>query len=127
MRLLRPLVGLVAVAALLGASCGRQAPVDATTKPAALGNTSAPLSGTVSVAIENFVYSPATLVVKKGTIIEVTNKDLSGHSLTADDGSFDTDILGKGQKKTLTMTAAGTFKVHCTPHPSITGTITVVE
>lgn len=91
------------------------------------GTQEAPLEGTATLSIKNFKHSPSQLFVKKGTVISITNNDLVGHSVTADGGSFDTGIIANGSTVTLTMDTAGTFGYHCTPHPNMTGTITVVE
>lgn len=84
-------------------------------------------SETVTLRIKNFAYVPSVLTVKKGTKIEVVNEDAAGHTVTADNGSFDTSILGQNEKKTLTMNTVGTFGIHCLPHPSIKGTIVVTN
>ena len=80
-----------------------------------------------TVTIKDFAYTPATLTVKAGEKFTVKNLDLAGHSVTSDDGtSFDTGVLSKDQSMTLTApTKPGTYKFHCTPHPSITGTLVV--
>lgn len=120
-----------AVALALVGCAGQQTSTPATSSSSVVsGSTSSPLSGTVKVTINNFTTTPQTLVVKKGTVIEVINNEISGHSLTADDDSFDTGILGKGKSANVTMTSVGTFTFHCTPHSStksLQGTITVVE
>ncbi len=81
--------------------------------------------GEVTVEIKDFKYNPAALTVKKGTVVTFINRDLAGHSATADDGSFDTGVLGQEKSKTVTFDKAGTFNFHCIPHPNIKGTITV--
>jgi plastocyanin len=78
-----------------------------------------------TVEIKNFAYSPATLTVKVGDTVTWTNKDIAGHSATADDGSFDTGVLSQGESGSFTFTKAGTFGYFCTPHPNIKGTIIV--
>lgn len=80
-----------------------------------------------AIEIKNFTFSPATITVKAGETITITNRDVAGHSYTSDDGtSFDTGILGKDQSKTITApTTPGSYPVHCTPHPNITGTLVV--
>jgi len=79
------------------------------------------------VEIKDFKYSPATLTVKAGEKITVTNKDVAGHSVTSDDGkSFDSGVLSQDQSIVITAPAvAGTYPFHCTPHPSIKGTLVV--
>jgi len=80
-----------------------------------------------SLKIENFSFSPTSITVKAGETVSVTNKDVAGHSVTADDGkSFDTGIIGKDQSVTFTApTTPGTYPFHCIPHPSIKGVLMV--
>ena len=78
-----------------------------------------------TVTIENFAFSPASLTVKVGDTVTFVNKDTTGHSATADDGSFDTGVFSSGGSEKVTLTKAGTFTYHCTAHPSMKGTIVV--
>jgi plastocyanin len=60
----------------------------------------------------------------------VVNQDGIEHSLTADAAGssgplFDTGLFGKGEERTITAPAAGTYAFHCERHPSMTGTLTV--
>lgn len=77
------------------------------------------------VTIQNFAFGPATVTVKVGDTVTWTNMDLTGHSATADDGSFDTGVLSQGKSGSVTFDTAGTFTYHCTPHPNMKGTVVV--
>lgn len=78
------------------------------------------------VVIEDFAFAPATLTVSVGDTVTFTNKDLTSHTATADDGtSFDTGLLGQNESATVTFDTAGTYTYHCTPHPTMKGTIVV--
>lgn len=123
------IIGLVVALALVG--CGSTKPIT-TTSSSSLpsGSATSPLLGTAQMQIDNFTTTPQTIFVKKDTILTITNKDVTGHSVTADNGSFDTGVLGKGKSATVTLNTIGTITFHCTPHPStqtLKGTITVVE
>lgn len=48
-------------------------------------------------------FVPADATVKVGQKVKVLNEDAVEHTLTADDGSFDTGLLGKGESKTITV------------------------
>jgi plastocyanin len=63
-------------------------------------------------------------VAKVGDTVRVTNNDGVAHSVTADDGSFDTGLFSDGTR-TIHLTKAGTFTYKCTLHPNMTGTIQV--
>jgi plastocyanin len=80
-----------------------------------------------AVEIANFAFSPATITVKAGETITITNKDTAGHTFTSDDGSsFDTGIITKDQTVTVTAPSEpGTYPFHCTPHPNMKGTLIV--
>ena len=60
-----------------------------------------------------------------GTTLTVTNADSDAHTLTADDGSFDTGTIDPGASATITLDQPGTYTYHCNFHQSMTGTITV--
>ena len=78
-----------------------------------------------AMEIKNFAFGPKTLTVKKGTTVVWTNQDSVGHTATADDGSFDTGLLAKGESGSVTFDKVGTFSYHCTPHPYMKATIIV--
>lgn len=77
------------------------------------------------VTIENFSYSPATITIKAGDTVTWTNNDSVAHTATADDESFDTGLLEKGQSTSVTFDTPGTYTYHCTPHPNMKGTVVV--
>lgn len=88
-------------------------------KPAATTTETTQVSGTV-INIKDSAFSPDSLTVKAGETITVTNNDFTGHSVTADDGSFDTGVLGSGQSGSFTApTKPGTYAFHCQMHPTI--------
>ena len=75
------------------------------------------------VTIQGMAFNPAELTVKKGDTVTFTNMDSVPHSGTADNGSFDTDKLGKGQSGKVTIAAKGDIAFHCKVHPSMKGVI----
>ena len=77
----------------------------------------------VKVSMRNMQFSPKTLRVKKGTVVEWTNDDMVPHTATS--SSFDSGSLGRGQSWQHTFTAAGRFHYTCTFHPLMKGTIIV--
>lgn len=84
-----------------------------------------PKSQTVTVVIENMKFSPAELEVKKGETVIWVNKDLVPHTATADDGSFDSKMIGPGKSWKYQPKKAGTYSYKCTFHPTMLGSITV--
>ncbi len=83
-----------------------------------------------SVEIADFAFSPASITVKKGTTVTWTNKDSAAHTATSDNdaaAAFDSGSLATGESFSFTFEEVGTYAYHCTPHPSMTGTVTVTE
>jgi LPXTG-motif cell wall-anchored protein len=78
------------------------------------------------VTIVDFDFQPGSVTVNVGDTVTWTNNGPTPHSATANDGSFDTGIMDAGQSGSHTFDAAGTFSYICTPHPNMTGTVTVV-
>jgi len=86
------------------------------------------LAADESVRIYFFEFGPKEVTVEVGDTVTWTNQDRDAHTVTADDGSFDTGfILGGGQTAELTFEKAGTYPYHCKPHAGMKGTVTVVE
>ena len=74
--------------------------------------------------IKNTTF-PATITVVAGTTVTWANADIEKHTVTADDGSFDSGDVLAGAKYEHAFAAAGTFKYHCIIHESMHGTVTV--
>jgi glucose/arabinose dehydrogenase len=55
------------------------------------------------------------------------NDDSAPHTITADDGSFDSGSIGKNSEFKHTFHQPGSYSYHCAIHPSMTGKITVIE
>ena len=79
-------------------------------------------------------FDPSELTVAAGTTRLVPNVGGRPHTLTADDGSFDTGIVNpgaeggrfSGKNASVTLDKAGTFKFHCEVHPAaMKGVVTV--
>lgn len=71
-------------------------------------------------------YSPASITVHVGDTVTWTNAGTVGHTVTADDGSFDSGMLDVGASWSYTFNSPGTFAYHCTPHPWMKGTVVVL-
>ena len=78
-----------------------------------------------AVTIDNFKFAPATLDVKSGGVVTVTNADSTAHTATADGGAFDTGDIDPGASKTITLGEAGRVTYHCQIHPFMKATIVV--
>jgi len=80
---------------------------------------------TKSVSIQNLAFSPANLIIAPGITITWTNNDSTTHTVTADDGSFDSGTLSPGQSYSHTFTSTGSTSYHCNIHPMMKATIAV--
>ena len=124
MRLSR-LVILLATVVVVSA-CGGSSNNDSTPAAQKPSTTAAPSSGgSDAVTIQNFKFGPASLTVKAGAKVTVTNSDRTTHTATADGGAFDTGDLDPGASKTITLSKAGTYPYHCQIHSFMKGTIVV--
>ena len=83
-----------------------------------------PTPGT-TVAIQKFAYVPPNLSVTSGTTVTWTNEDPDQHTVSADDGAFDSSAFGQGQTFQFTAGAPGTYTYFCRIHPFMKGTLTV--
>ena len=79
------------------------------------------------VEIVNFAYGPDPVRVQAGGKVIWQNMDSAPHTATADDGSFDTGTLEKGKLKSETFKEPGTYTYYCEIHPTMHGTVEVIE
>ena len=85
----------------------------------------APNSSSPSVSIEDFYFEPSELTIQPGETVTWTNNGNHPHTVTADDGSFDSGTLQPGESYSHTFPQAGTFSYFCEIHPFMTGSVTV--
>lgn len=82
---------------------------------------------------ETLRFDPPELSVQTGTALTFANVGGKPHTLTADDGSFDTGVVTPGAEggrfagsnATVVLDEPGTFPFHCEVHPVMTGVLTV--
>jgi plastocyanin len=77
-----------------------------------------------AIDIRDFAFAPTELRVAAGTEITWTNRDPAPHTVTADDGSFDSGEIAPGETYSIAL-EAGSVAYACLIHPTMTGTITV--
>ena len=85
------------------------------------------LERSAKVEIVDFAYDPDPVQVATGGKVIWQNQDTAPHTATADDGSFDTGTIEKGKIGSETFREAGTFTYFCEIHPTMHGTVEVVE
>jgi plastocyanin len=94
-----------------------------TAKPKATGDSKPAATTGTKIVIKDFDFAPKTLEAKAGAVT-VENEDGTNHSVTADDGAFDTGKFASGTKQ-IDVTKPGTYTYHCAVHAFMTGTIVV--
>jgi plastocyanin len=82
-------------------------------------------AGDPADTISDFKFTPGTITIHVGDTVSWTNNGPTNHTATANDGSFNTGTLKKGQSASHTFTKAGTFAYICEIHPFMKGTIVV--
>jgi plastocyanin len=128
---------VVCLLALTGCS-GSSGSSGSSTSPSASATSSASSSasatssgaatgGADSIEIKNFAFHPASLTVKPGASVTVTNDDQTTHTVTATGSKdFDTGDIAPGKSMTFTAPkAAGGHPYICSIHPFMKGTLTV--
>jgi plastocyanin len=72
-------------------------------------------------------YSPNPAEVKVGEVATWVNEDSAAHTATSTDGTFDSDILLRGQTYNFTFGTVGEYPYFCTLHPEMVGRVIVTE
>ena len=84
-----------------------------------------PSQDVVSVSIGDNYFDPAYIAIESGTTVTWTNDGQMPHTVTADDGSFDSEELNPGDSYTLTFSGSGVLPYYCEVHPWMVGSVTV--
>ena len=78
-----------------------------------------------NVSVVNFAFMPRTARIARGTTVKWKNNSASTtHTTTSNTGLWN-KTLAPGATFSRTFNRAGTFRYHCTIHPSMTGSIVV--
>jgi len=93
--------------------------------PATPVPSASPVANAVEVSIANLAFDPATRSVAAGATVTWTNDDTVPHTVTADDGAFDSGIFDPGVSFSWTFDEPGAFAYHCQLHPTMEGTVEV--
>ena len=91
------------------------------------GSTSTASAGAASgtITISDVGFAPASFRVAIGGTVTFANNGKAMHTVTAGDGSFDSDMIRSGGTWAHTFTTPGSFAYNCILHPSMRGTIVV--
>jgi plastocyanin len=79
------------------------------------------------VAIEYAAYMPRHLDVLTGDTVTWTNESSRGHTVTAENGSFDSGRVDVSEHFVHTFDTAGAYPYYCRLHPTIRGEVDAHE
>ena len=71
-----------------------------------------------TVDMSNLAFKPAIIHVPAGQSVTWTNSDPFQHTVTADDGSFDSGLIDAGATFSQEFDTPGVFQYFCQPHGS---------
>jgi plastocyanin len=97
-------------------------------KGPSMGETAtAAVANAAAVQIDNFNFTPPTLVVAPGTTVTWTNADDSPHTVREKDGKFKSAALDTDDTFSQTFTAPGEYEYFCSIHPRMVGKVVVKQ
>src|SRR5919199_2750960 len=67
-------------------------------------------------SVQNFEFGPRVLTVEAGSTVTWSIDELVFHTVTTDDGSFASNLIGPGQTFSVRFDAPGTYPYYCKPH-----------
>jgi plastocyanin len=81
--------------------------------------------GANQIFIEKDSFEPSLIYITTGSTITWINKVNVTHTVTSDDGLFESGSMDKGKIYTFTFTNAGSYEYHCSIHNGMKGTVVV--
>ena len=81
----------------------------------------------VVVHIHNYLFVPEVVTIHAGQSVEWIQDDDDAHTATADDTSWDSGRLDKGQTFTRVFAKAGTYAYDCAYHEYMRGRVIVTD
>jgi plastocyanin len=78
-----------------------------------------------SVTVANMSFGPSRVTVAVGETVTWTFQDLTSHTVTSDQGFFDTPPTSGGDTRTIRFRSAGTVGYHCSIHSMMVGRVSV--
>ena len=71
-----------------------------------------------TVDMVGLTFTPKVVHVNPGATVLWTNSSPLAHTVTADDGSFDSGNVDSGETFSTVFDAPGTYQYYCAPHGS---------
>jgi plastocyanin len=135
----RPLALFLSAIALLPAACGGDGDTKANRPEAnpdpTMGGEAAEDSsgggstaeGTIEIVMKGFQFDPKEATVKVGQSVTWRNEDSAEHDAFSEEHGLDTADIGQGKTVNFQPDKAGKIEYICSIHPSMKGTLTVVD
>jgi hypothetical protein len=76
---------------------------------------------------ENYVPKLIVIFIGVNNTVTWTNEDIAAHTVTSDEGLFDSRLFQPGESWTYTFKFKGVYAYHCTPHPWMKGRVVVCD
>ena len=82
-----------------------------------------------AMALQARQFAPQVRIIPQGSKVEFSNQDPFSHNVfsKASQGPFDTDVFGRGKKKSTVVKAAGVYPLYCNVHPRMTAFLVTVN
>lgn len=116
------LVGFLASTTLTTASASSGLPPGGAAQASASRKTS---TERTEVQIDNFTFTPSSIIVKAGTQVTWINHDDIPHTVDSTEGKFRSNALDTDDKFDFRFTQPGEYPFFCRIHPKMTGKIVV--
>ena len=81
----------------------------------------------VVVSIEGSAFVPEKIKIRAGTEVVWKNRDAAPHTVSADDGSFDSGSMDQGAEYRRKFTTPGTVSYSCGMHAWMAGKVEITE
>jgi plastocyanin len=117
------IVGFALITGSLITGCSGAPGATALAESSTQANSRAQAASVTYISIRSLQFSPATIEVKSGGVVEWKNDDLVPHTATS--RAFDSGAIASGQTWRHTFTNVGAFPYVCTFHPQMKGVVNV--
>lgn len=97
---------------------------DGSVRTAGAGTGTNPTYYAARISIQNGAFNPAVVtVMQSGTVLWVNNDNEQAHTVTADNGSFDSGDIQPGGTFTFTFNVVGPHTYRCKYHKEMEGVV----
>jgi plastocyanin len=80
-----------------------------------------------AVSIEAFAFAPASVEVATGQEVVWKNHDPADHTVTGEEGAFDSGTMRRGGTFRTSFHSPGEYRYICALHPGMKGTVVVTD